>query len=330
MIKKLNTVSFLSLFLMSAFLCPVGRSEAFGNEPSVKLAIFITGLNGSHQFRVYFRGAVHSLASVLSKNGYEYKNMVRLGQQIEDDIPWGMSSQSTAVDIQKTLRALAEKKIVYEQLFIFVAGHANGRDDEAKLHLPGPDITYSTLMQWLEPLSAKQEVVILAIPQGQSWIEKFSKPGRIIIAGGALRDFDFIPAAFLQMFPNMFQAAEVRATPDSDGYANLQDVFAETQKRVQLWYATNNLKYTELALLDANGDSKGDSLIQEGLGQHETQPVQTENPDDYKKHASATLPVFRKWLPEQNVSSLVIKTEVPDALEARKIIFRVSGGQQHA
>ena len=58
----------------------------------------------------------------------------------------------------------------------------------------------------------------------------------------------------------------VRPTPPADlepkdWDVSLQDIFVETQQKIHQWYQDNNLHCTELALMDADGDGKGQPLL---------------------------------------------------------------------
>jgi len=314
-----------SISLSCLISIPAGAHGA-ANENN--FAIYITGLGGSHRFKTDFRGAVRSLSTLLEKNGYNPAKGLHFGEDPEESMN---SFEGTAENMQSELSRIAASGVTYDNLFIFVAGHAHGRDYEAVFHLPGPDLTYEKLIALLKPIKSKKMVMVVAAPQGQAWIESFSGEGKTIIAGGGLREFDFIPAAFLRFFPNMFRAAESKEDPQSDGFSTLADVFVQTQKRVQQWYATNGLRYTEIALLDANGDGKGSTLIEGGLASvvEDSALGSVKTPEDQAKGiASATLP-FKKWVPENAVPAIVVNLDLPDAVEARKVIFKVSQGGGH-
>lgn len=314
-------------FVLLALSFLLAEPAAFGAQADQRqAAFFITGLAGSHEFRINYRGAVRSLASILELNGYAYSDMVRLADEIEAEIPWGKAELSSGANIRKVIDEYSRSGKFYDKLFIFIAGHANGRDEEAVFHLPGEDIEYKELMRWLDNLPAKETIVIVAAPQGHAWVEQFSKPGRIVLAAGGLREFDFIPATFLRFFPNMFRAVAKRESESGPSYATLRDVFLETQKRVQEWYERNNLKTTELAVIDADGDGKAESMIQKEILVEKGLIAQEQGPAGGSQ-SPERVPEFRKWVPEEEQPLILMTPDVPDGIAADKIIFLVSGGE---
>lgn len=248
----MNKKALLSVLLLLALTVPARAQAPQGKS----LAIFISGLSGSRQFQVYFKDASDKLAPVLRDNGYP--EIYRFSET-----PGGGSSEFRADrdTLQKTLSEIAARG-PYENVFVWVAGHGNGRDDETELHLPGQDVSYKELMGWLDQVPAKAGIFALAVPQGQAWIKTLARPGRVIAAGGGLREYDFIPWMFLRHFPSsFFSTAKSAGEVSAPRRTNLRDVFVEAQKKSQAWYRDNHLQPTELALLDADGDGKAESLF---------------------------------------------------------------------
>ena len=325
------------------------------------LALLITGLSGSHQFQGYFSDSVEKISEVLRVNGYPDEAIYRFsetpGTRANDFV-------SDKEHLEQKLKELAASGD-YENVFIWIAGHANGRDEESLIHLPKQDVSYKELMGWIEPLSAKRMILALAIPQGQAWIQRFGKPGRIIAAGSGLREYDFIPWMFLRLFPAMFQATAGEMQPGSLSVGtSFKDVFVESQKRSQAWYRDNHLQPTELAYLDADGDAKGETLFDPETLTEPSDPIleipkvlpasrdrgslkakavdlsalnKAVEADVLKvREKKAALPAEGKTgtllatAERQVVVNKGLKLEaLPDAQEAAKVIFLISGGSKH-
>ncbi len=358
---RLRVRAVLSLGAIALFFS-AGTSQPLFAEPvqGRNLALLITGISGSHQFQGYFNDSISKLSEVLRANGYRDADIYQFsespGTRANDFV-------SDKEHLEQKFKELAGRD--YENVFIWIAGHANGRDEESLMHLPKQDVSYKDLMGWIEPISAKRMVLALAIPQGQAWIQKMGKPGRLIAAGSGLREYDFIPWMFLRLFPAMFQATSGELQPGSLTMGtSFKDVFVESQQRAQAWYRDNHLQATELAYLDADGDGKGETLFD---------PESLPEPADPSLEAPKALPasgdrgrlkakavdlsalnkaeeadlvkIAEKTASEpiknkdgtllatpgaQTVVNKALKLEtLPDAQEASKVIFFISGGSKH-
>ena len=227
--------------------------HAYADPQKKNLAIFIFGSPGTPQFQHDFEDARADLGRVLEANGFGPEQQ----RVLKGD---GQTLQTELAKISKK---------TYGNLFIFVAGHANGRDEQAMLHLPGQDRSYAELMPLIEKIHARQRILVAAVPQAHVWAKRFSGKGQIVLAGNARREFDFIPAQFLKIFPAMFtKAAERQARDLEAGPANvsLAEVFLMTSRRVERWYKRNHLLATEIPVLEADGDGRVSAVFLEKNG----------------------------------------------------------------
>ena len=259
MIKVDRRMLFLILWLG---ILPCGIASA-GN--SSHLALFITGLSGNHATAVNFNKAAGDLRAVLLLNGYRQEDLVRFADEkgLGNEKLWAVEKLATKVSLAKYLAELAQNGTVFENVFVFVSGHANGRDEEAMFHLPGDDMVYKELMAGIQNIPAKQMMVVVAASQGISWIENLSGPNRVVIVGNGLREFDSLPMLFLRTFSELWRQFPVPESERSEGplKVSLRDVFVESQRQVLHWYRNNGLHTTEMAFMDADGDKKGESFL---------------------------------------------------------------------
>jgi hypothetical protein len=255
-ITKILFFAFLIIFL--------DISWGYSAEPKKgSLAVLITGLSGEKDLSDDFNRAASRMKEFLLRNGYVEDEIFRFSKLSgHEGDGWHKQQTATRKNLEGFFKAQAGRSSPYEKYFLFIAGHANGRDEEAMFHLPGPDVSYKDLIQWVGAVPAQHMMGVFAASQGQTWIEKLSKPGRILIAGNGLRSSDFIPLEFLRFFPKMIATPKIVEYGAADR-RSLGDVFWESQVKVQTWYFENNLHPTELALLDANGDKKGSTLIRD-------------------------------------------------------------------
>ena len=265
--KSPSLPAFQSIGLLLIWLMCVPTSRAAQIPATNRLAILVSGLSGNHEFKIYFQNAMGELRQTLLRKGYQREELVLFSEEHAPDSLWQQSRLATRKNLREFFGKLKGRSQPYSEVFIFIVGHANGHDEEAILHLPGEDMSYAELMNAIDPIPAQQMTVVVAAPQGEAWIQKLSRPQRVVIAGNGYRQYDFIPLLFLRTFPLTLEKAGILkkdSEADVDSPRSLFDVFLETQQKVLAWYKRNNLQVTEMALLDADGDKKGDSFIKEG------------------------------------------------------------------
>lgn len=347
--QKISFLAFLAGLLLLTMPC------AFCGQSPVKsgdnFALLITGLSGNNQFKIHMNEAAKSLREVLRVNGYQTPQMVRFSDKIESGDLWGKNEMVTKEKLEEFLKDTRKRLKPYDRAFIFICGHANGRDEEAMFHLPGPDISYQDLIEGIDGIPAKETLIVVIASQGHAWIRKLGRPGRVIIAGNGLRQFDFIPMLFLRYFPRNLHSGVPDPLQNNGSLlkTSLRDVFIQTQKEVQDWYRRTNLHPTEVALIDADGDGKGQTLIIKGAefdswakGERKAQEVlepvthapsgekRSDVVQEAKKKEGALPPGIdaesQDPLPEAGSEDLPMDPDLSDGKAAQAFMFAVPGG----
>ena len=198
------------LFALELLTLPCAMGAPVPVKSGDNFAFFLTGLPGNNQFKIHMAEAVKSLREVLRANGYSAQQMVLFSEKPASGDLWGKNEVATKEGIEEFLKDTHKRLKPYDRAFIFICGHANGRDEEALFHLPGPDMMYQTLMEGIDGIPAKEMTVVVIASQGHAWIRKLGRPGRVIIAGNGLRQFDFIPMLFLRFFPKNLDRKSTR------------------------------------------------------------------------------------------------------------------------
>lgn len=274
------------IWVLAGLALPDAR--AYADAQKKNLALFVFGHPGTPQFENFFEDARQELSRVLEANGFSPKQQAVLSQKPgagTDYLFWDVSNRKT---LESRLASLGREQ--YDDLFIFIAGHANGRDEEAVLHLPGKDIRYDELMPLFKQLKAKRRLLVAAVPQAHVWVEPFSGDHSMVLAGNNQREYDFIPIQFLINFPLMFeklarwQAAQ--AEEPVTQHVSLADVFFVTSKTIGIWYERNALLATERPVMEADGDGHASAIYAETS-------VETKESSQRKQH----------WLDEASPAS---------------------------
>lgn len=345
--------------IVFCFVMAAGGALSADTPAPKSIAVLVTGLSGSRQFQTYFQDSMNKLVPVLKASGYS--GIYRFSEAPVTSEQGEIANRDV---LENRLKELASEG-PYENVFVWVAGHANGRDEESLLHLPKQDVSYKDLMGWLNQIESKRSVYALAVPQGQAWIKALAKPGRVIAAGSGLREYDFIPWMFLRHFPASFKSTARIAQGETAGTrTSLKDVFVEAQKKSQAWYRDNHLQPTELAYLDGDGDGSGETLFDPAMlpepgesSLEETAPVSAPAERSKMKAQAVDLSAIDPRGREEDDKSakiggqdpeggtfLATQKEVPDApraktydfealpdsREAEGVLFTISrGGERH-
>jgi hypothetical protein len=311
-VEKPIAITLVCIGLAGIFTQPSYAAESAGAS---NLAIFISGLPGGEKYKNSIQVAFQLLQNVLLENGFDRKQMVRFSPEPSGAKEWGEDHFSRKAALEETMAEFAKYDGIYDTVFVFIAGHANGRDEDAKFHIPGEDISYQIMMKWIDAIPARKMILVLAISQGHIWIELLAKPGRIVIAGNGLREFDFMPVVFLRLFPYAFlnvANAQRKDSAQKTVEVSLRDAFIETQKGVANWYFFNQLRPTESALVDADGDGKGDKIV--------SWQIKKDRTSDGRE-----IPSAKESADSQDIIEFAADVDATDAIAANAVVLKISG-----
>jgi len=164
-------------------------------------------------------------------------------------------SVCTAEKIQARFAQLQSSTQAQDLVAVILLGHGTFDGDWAKLNLEGPDLRDLDFAQLLDKLPAQRQVFINTTAASGPFIEKISKPGRVIIT--ATRDgAEQYATAFPEYFVEAFLKAD-DADLDKNGRVSLLEAFDYSRDRVVRFYESANRLRPEHALLEDNGDGNG-------------------------------------------------------------------------
>ncbi len=251
----MNKLFVLSLLFITA---AAQRVSAYADPAGKNLAIFIFGSAHTPEFNICFNDARTDLQRVLDANGFlpgQQRVFREMPKKAANGSPEFHSDRQTLL---KKIPGIVQAG-PYNDVFFFLAGHAEGEDEQALLSLPDKEgVRYAELLTQIEKIKAKRLVFVIAAPQGHVWIRHFSGPGRIVIAGSSKRGFHTLPLQFLKNFPRMFEKTarwhNAHPAAGKDQSVSLAEVLFLTGSRVRQWYQTNHLSADEEPVLEADGD----------------------------------------------------------------------------
>jgi len=156
-----------------------------------------------------------------------------------------------------TMNHIKESMNDEDSLFLYLIGHGSFYKNQAKFHIPGPDLLAQELDALLYTLPSKYTMIINASSGSAPFIPILSAEHRIVCV--ATKSGKEINATeFMEGFIEGMESGN--ADSDHDGRISLWEASQYATKQTANWYTREGLVATEHALLDDNGDGVGTRL----------------------------------------------------------------------
>ena len=156
--------------------------------------------------------------------------------------------------IEATLARLAQQLQAKDQLFIYLIGHGNFRDNTAKFNIPGPDLSARALGRMLQPIQAKHTVLINAASASAAFINALSATDRVLCT--STRSVEQRSATrFMEFFLQGLEGGS--ADQNRDGRISALEACRQGAALTQDYFDGAGLIATEHALIDDDGDGLG-------------------------------------------------------------------------
>jgi hypothetical protein len=240
MTNTLLLVSALSLFLPRLF--------------AADHVIIIAGKGGQPDFTEKHAQFARQLHDVLTaKHGFAEQQITVLAES-SAGLPF-VTTLCTAEKVQQAFAQLANSVQKTDLVAVILFGHGTYDGDWAKFNLAGPDLRDLDWAQLLDRLPAERQVVINTTAASGPFVEKLSKPNRIIITATRSGDEQYATA-----FPEFFVEAFLKSSEadlDKNGNLSLLEAFDYSRDQVVRFYENANRLRPEHPLLDDNGDGNG-------------------------------------------------------------------------
>jgi len=158
--------------------------------------------------------------------------------------------ESTAENLQQTLKVLAGSIGPADRFVFYYVGQANVVVRDLRFNLPGPDVTHEELGEWIGPVEAAEVLIVLDCPGAGLAVPGVSGEGRIVVCGSrpdqpyATRFSEhFIPAL-----------ADPESDENGDGRASVLEAFTRACGQLDELDRQEGVLNTETPLLEDDGD----------------------------------------------------------------------------
>ena len=164
-------------------------------------------------------------------------------------------TNSPATNQLEQLRLMlhAEQKNSSSPLWLILIGHGTFDNQEAKFNLRGPDLTATTLSEWLKEFH-RPIAILNTFSASGPFMNKLSGPGRVVITAtrsGTEQNY----SRFGKYLSEALLSGD--ADLDKDGRVSLLECYLKAARDLAEFYRTQGRLATEHPLLDDNGDGLG-------------------------------------------------------------------------
>jgi hypothetical protein len=208
--------------------------------------VVIAGVSGEARIGTEWHGMAMALATAATQRfGIPAARVTVLEQDSTRDAG-RVQGRSTKVTIDRVLSGIARTLTVSDRLVVIVMAHGSSLTGDARVNLPGPDMTAADFARILGPATAPTIAFIHTGSASGDFATALAGPRRIIItATKSAREQNET------IFPGPFVRAITTDTGDTDkdGRVSLLEAFTYAQHEVEQVFTKGNLLPTEHAVL---------------------------------------------------------------------------------
>ncbi len=242
-----SSKNILLLILVLVFTANVKPSHG----QSKNYIMVIAGLGGSPEYTEKYKNYLKETRTVFTGN---YKipaeNVVMLGETKIVDSEY-VNDVSNAESIKKYINDFSTRINEDDTFFLILFGHGSFDGKNSYLNIPRKDLSDEEYDGLLDNIKAGKIVVINTASASFPFIDKLSKPGRIIITAtksGTQKNQPLFGQYLVEAFTN--PASDL----DKNGILSVLEVFSYSSERTFRWYEDNNHLATEHPQIEDTGD----------------------------------------------------------------------------
>src|SRR5262245_35193532 len=115
---------------------------------AAQYALIASGLGGEAEYETRFRDEGKALTTAAQHLGDEAHVTSLIG------------AQATRDALHRAIADIVEHATAADQVSITLIGHGSFDGEEYRFNVPGPDVTASDLVTWLQPLQSRQQLIV--------------------------------------------------------------------------------------------------------------------------------------------------------------------------
>jgi hypothetical protein len=237
----------IAVVLAAGALVPTRAASQVGH------LLVVQGLGGDPEYGELFHTWGTRLVEAARLGGLDTENIVYLAEDPERD-PVRIDGSSRREDVEAAVAAIAGRAGPTDQVLIVLIGHGSFREDEARINLPGPDLSATDFARLLDQFTSQEVVFVNTASASGTFIEALSGPGRTIVTAtktGLERNQTRFGGFFVEALAG--DGADI----DKNGRVSILEAFEYARREVRRSYEADNQLMTEHALLDDNADGQG-------------------------------------------------------------------------
>lgn len=238
--------------LRAVALALVAAGSAVTASAQETHVLVVSGLGGDPEYSSRFAGWSVALLDAVQQAGVDPGHVRWLAER-EAGHP--RAAGVARVDaVAAEVATLATRSSPGDLVLLVLFGHGSARGGEARINLPGPDLSAGELAAMLGPLSDRRVVVVNAASASGGFLPSLAAPGRVVIT--ATRSASEAEAT---RFGGYFVAGlgGADADTDKDGAVSVLEAFEFARREVARSFDETGSLPTEHALLDDDGDGRG-------------------------------------------------------------------------
>lgn len=216
--------------------------------------VVVTGLGGAPEFAELFTSqATTLLDAATGRWGVDPSRTVWLAED-PAVAPDRIRDRSTLEALERELTALAGRAGPQDAILLLLIGHGSAAGDDAKLNLPGPDLTGAALDGMLDAFTTQTIAVVNTASSSGGFVPMVAGERRIV-ATATRSSREGEATHFGTYFVDAF--ALDQSDLDKDERVSLLEAFLYAQREVVRLYESENQMLTEHAVLEDDGDGEG-------------------------------------------------------------------------
>lgn len=244
-----GSLAALALLFPVLLLLAAGPSRAAAQETHL---LVVGGLGGTPEYQARFRDWGAALVEAAERRGVRPENVVWLAEPSAEHAR--VSGESRVERVREEVVALSGRAASDDVVVIVLFGHGDAGRGDARLNLPGPDLTAGELAVMLEALGSRRVAVVNTASASGGFLEPLKAPGRVVMAAtrsAGQNEATWFGGSFVDAF------AGDGADADRDGRISLLEAFEYARTEVERRYEGAGRLQTEHAVLDDGGDLAG-------------------------------------------------------------------------